>query len=76
MARLDETTAVARMKAWAMENYENGADTFVECWEDGDFLELFSEHGGNFGECMKTLKRMASVYRERQADADYYRSQA
>lgn len=74
--KLTQEEAVKRMKAWAMENYENGADTFVECWETSDYVELFNEHGGVLGECMKTLKRMASVYRERQADAEYHRSQA
>ena len=76
MARLKSGDAIERMKFWAMENYTNGADTFIECWSDDEYLELFNEHGGNLGECLKTLKALASVYKERQADADYHRGQA
>ena len=67
---------IAAMKQWCEENYSNGADTMVECWSDDDYANLFTSHDGkplDASAAWERLKRVASVYRERQADADYYR---
>lgn len=65
---------IEKMKQWCMENYDNGADTMVECWEDKDYENLFI---GEFATGLKkdawnTLKSIASIYQDRQADARYY----
>jgi hypothetical protein len=65
---------VEKMKAWCLDNYENGADTMVECWGDEDYANLFVTDTAfrTVAEAWETLKAVASVYRERQADASYY----
>jgi hypothetical protein len=65
-------TEIQAMKQWCMDNYENGADTMVECWSDGDYAELFVSCEGEpltTAQAWQTLKSVASVYRDRQADA-------
>jgi hypothetical protein len=48
----------------------------VECWADEDYAKLFTNHEGKpLGKraAWRTLKDVAEVYAERQADAEYYR---
>ena len=64
---------VKAMKQWCMDNYENGADTMVECWGDGDYAELFVSCKGEprtTAQAWETLKSIAAVYQDRQADAE------
>jgi len=71
------------MKEWCLANYEGGASTMVECWEDEDFKNLFVEEEFEYGlnlrrvrpfdEAFDILFRVASVYGERESDANYYR---
>ena len=63
---------IQAMKQWCEENYENGADTMVECWSDTDYAELFTTHDGQprtAEQAWESLKAVASVYADRQADA-------
>jgi hypothetical protein len=63
---------IEAMKAWCSENYAKGADTMVECWGDADYAELFVSHNGTplpSHEAWSTLKAIAAVYQDRQADA-------
>lgn len=57
---------IQNLKNWALANYENGADTMVECWEDNDYAQLVRKHGAD---ALTILQRIASVYADRQADA-------
>ena len=68
----DRTKWIEEAKAWALENYEKGADTFVECYSTSDWEEHLREAGSEKA-AWKMLKRLASVYRERQADARFHR---
>ena len=73
---MDIHTEIAAMKKWCEENYSKGADTMVECWADEDYAKLFTSHEGKpLGKraAWRTLKDVAEVYKERQADAEYYR---
>lgn len=63
---------IKEMKSWCLENYENGADTMVECWDEEDYANLITESPST-EQAWDTLKSVASVYRERQADARYYK---
>ena len=67
---------IAEMKAWCLENYENGADTMVECWEDGDYKEMIERCTETGTDPWGVLKGIAGVYADRQADARYYRENA
>lgn len=63
---------IQAMKQWCEENYENGADTMVECWSDTDYEELFTTHDGQprtIEQAWDSLKAIASVYADRDADA-------
>jgi hypothetical protein len=57
------------MKQWCIEHYEQGADTMVECWSDEDYSILFGD-SRTPEQAWKSLKALASIYAERQADAD------
>lgn len=63
--------SVEKLKAWALANYENGADTFVECWSDNDYSKLIAQEGST-KKALAVLRRLASVHAERQADARHY----
>ena len=73
---MEHAETIAAMKAWCLENYESGADTMVECWDDGDYEDLIGRCAGNLEEAWGDLKRLAGIYAERQADARYYREMA
>lgn len=62
---------IQAMKDWCMENYENGADTMVECWTAEDYERLFSFEGEAHTDeqAWEILKAIASVYADQQADA-------
>jgi hypothetical protein len=63
---------VGILKKWAMDNYENGADTFIETYSDEDYALMLDDHHGSVKDTLDTMERMASVWSERQADARYY----
>ena len=67
---------IAAMKAWCLENYENGADTMVECWGNGDYEDLIDRCHGNLEDAWGDLKAIAGIYADRQADARYHREMA
>lgn len=73
---------IQRMKDYCMTNYDKGADTMVECWDDEDYENLFYEDGDAldgtdnprgkrvpFARAWDTLKSLIEIYAERQADA-------
>lgn len=57
-------------------NYEKGWDTFVECYSREDWRSLIDGSGGSYTKSKAFAARLASVWSERQADADYHRRQA
>lgn len=63
---------VNAMKQWCLDHYEEGGDTMVECWDNKDYVALFSDLDGTpvtTEEAWKRLKDLASIYEEQQADA-------
>jgi hypothetical protein len=75
---------IDKMKQWCLDNYEQGADTMVECWDSTDYENLFYTGSADpaivvghitvrprvpFAEAWSRLKSIASIYAERQADA-------
>jgi hypothetical protein len=62
----NDTPTIQTLKDWALANYENGADTLVECWGDEDYEEVIREHGAD---ALAFIQRIAAVYADRQADA-------
>jgi hypothetical protein len=76
---LDESTyqstddKIAILKKWSLDNYTNGADTFVEAWDDEDFAKLLDDNNGDVTASLQELEQLASIYSDQQADARYYR---
>ena len=68
---------IVLMRQWCEDNYNEGADVMVECWTQDDYEKLFVSCSGGKphtkAEAWELLKDVAEVYRERQADARYYR---
>lgn len=69
-------TQIEAMKKWCMDNYCNGADTMVECWDDSNYEDLFkpseydpTQTAPTVEEAWQTLRDIAGIYEERQADA-------
>lgn len=69
---MERAEVIENMKAWCLENYENGADTMVECWEDSDYDDMIVRSGSD-EEAWEVLKAIARIYEDRQADARSYR---
>lgn len=69
---MTQAQTIEAMKAWSLENYDQGADTMAECWSTSDYAELFTDMDGQprtEAQAWQTLKQLAAVYAERQADA-------
>lgn len=68
---MTHTATIQAMKQWCEDNYENGADTMVECWDDSDYAELFAFEGKpkTDAQAWATLHAIADVYADRQADS-------
>lgn len=64
---MEET--IKAMKQWCINHYDQGADTMVECWSDDDYAILFGD-SRTTEQAWKSLKALASIYAERQADAE------
>ena len=74
LTTLTQEQKIEIFEKWAIKHYNNGADTIVECWEQEDFAALLKTHNNSVISSLRLLRRIASVYAERQADANYYRS--
>ena len=70
---MDHTREIEKMKAWALEHYEQGGDLMVESWTDADYQNLFtrSETGTvlTTAEAWKILKNVAEWWADQAADA-------
>lgn len=64
----EEAVLVQKMKDWAMDNYNNGADTMVECWEDHDYLDILRT-SKDLDEAMDVLEGVADVFMDQINDA-------
>jgi hypothetical protein len=76
LTKMTKEQKIALFEKWAIKHYDNGADTIIECWEEEDFNALLQTHNNSVMASLRLLSRLASVYRERQADAAYHQSQA
>lgn len=64
-----EARTITKMIKWCEENYTNGADTMVECWDTEDYTRMISDCKGDLKAAWKCLRSVAAVYRDQQADA-------
>jgi hypothetical protein len=66
-------------KDYAQKNYNKGFDTFVECYTDDEWREFVNDHGRGlmtWPTVKRVMIRIASVWQDRQAEADYQRRAA
>lgn len=61
---------MAKLKAFAEKNYSKGYDTFVECYEDYQWLEMIADHRNKIGEIKATMKSVAAINREERTNAE------
>jgi len=59
---------IENMKHWCMENYERGGDVMVECWDDNEWFRYATDCEYNIDDMWSTLKRLAYVYQDQQAN--------
>ena len=75
MKKLDMTEAqqeqvlVEYIRIHANANYTQGWDEVVECWEDGDILEVLSEVDFDLPKAIAAIQSVVDVLNERKADA-------
>lgn len=65
---MTHTATIEAMKQWSLDNYNNGADTMVECWSDDDYLDLIT-CAQDTAQAWNILRGIADAYADRQADA-------
>jgi hypothetical protein len=63
------TEKIEKLKKWSKDNYNNGADTMVECWDDFNYEDLLKDAKGDFEYAFEVLRAVAEVYKDRQDDA-------
>lgn len=69
LARIGRDATITRLKKLCMENYENGGDTPIECWDQKHWEEFVTEHGNQSEQFLRTLW---SIWDERyQAAQDF-----
>jgi len=52
---------IAAMQQWCADNYLNGADTMIECWDDAEYASLWDDNATD-EQAWYTLRAVASVY--------------
>jgi len=62
---------IEKLQAYAKANYEKGMDTFVECYDRDEWLRFLARYHDSLTDCKQAMRQLASVYRERYADAAY-----
>ena len=65
----DEKVLVEYIRIHANANYTQGWDEVVECWEDGDILEVLSEVDFDLPKAIAAIQSVVDVLNERKADA-------
>lgn len=67
--RQDPFVVMSKAKLYAMQHYNKGMDTFVECYTDTQWLSWFKEFNPlTWREVKSAMISVASVNQEREAD--------
>ena len=61
-----------KLKAYAADHYEDGFDSFVECYDDEELAEFVGDLQ-TWDEVLELAKSIVSVWEDRRADAAHYR---
>lgn len=63
------TNKIETLKAYAQANYEEGMDSFIECYSDDEWLELLNSHNNCVKAAKADMRQVAGIHLERQANA-------
>ncbi len=69
-----EAILIEKAKGFATENYENGYDRFVECYEREQWHEFVTDENGelmSWSQIKKRMESIASVWSEKAAWYDH-----
>ena len=70
----DELIQIA--KSLAMQNYENGFDFYVECFDDSDWIELLNERGiTTEEELIQSMNFQAGLRNDAMSNAEAFSSE-
>jgi hypothetical protein len=73
---MKQATIIKRLQARALANYNNGWDTFVECYEAADWLAFTTNDDTGepmtWREALDMAEQCVSIWREREAEAASY----
>ena len=64
-------TVIEKAKKLAEDNYDNGYDAFVECYDDEDWEKFVKDHNGklqSWSEVKARMKEMVVFWADRRAD--------
>jgi hypothetical protein len=61
--QLTKEESIAAMKKWALDNYDTGGDTVVECWGDAEWNEHWEEYPTH-AKAFKELKYLCKLWKE------------
>lgn len=60
--QIAEEEMIAFIRVHANTNYNKGWDTIVECWSDGDILEVLSDCQSNLPCAIDHIQSMVDIY--------------
>lgn len=83
---MQQSDLIKKCKEYAESNYSNGYDTFVECYDNDEWVEFLSGYFIDDEEVLppitswkkakSLMEQLASVWSEQRADAQYHTQNA
>ncbi len=64
-----KTEIIARLKQMCVDRYEDGYDTFVECYDDAEWDSLWTDCHESETEMLALMARLVDVWNDRRDDA-------
>ncbi|MFJ8528692.1 hypothetical protein [Bacillus sp. NPDC094106] len=55
---------IEKLKKIAMNNYNNGGDMMVECWDNDDYLQFIENHGSSAESVVNSFYEAMGVMQE------------
>lgn len=62
---------VVGIKKYALEQYNNGWDLIVECYTDGEILEVIEEEGGSMVKALDAFQDIVDMHNEQASNCRF-----